>query len=146
MVPYRIELIGSKGKAWMSDNGQAVGNDAGLENPSSSDADPFLESYRGFIAYAEGARPRSYSHLSDTRGYVLATNGALLSSGGVCSIPAEHWRTYGQGDDSGYDVRGLTDWIEQSGRTGKLFSELEVPWARKGKRVSLGDLRSMKLG
>ena len=75
-----------------------------------------------------------------------APNGAFLSSGGVHSIPAEYWSIYQQEDDSGYDVRGLTDWIVTAGQTGKLFSELDVPWARKCESVSLAKLRSVSLG
>lgn len=145
MVPYHIELIGTKGRAWTSDNGQVIDNDADLKNPPAPDDDLFIESYRGFLAYVEGTRPRPYSLLSDTRGYVAATNGALLSSGGIHTIPADHWREYGQGDDSGYDVRGISELIVESSKKGALFSELAVPWAKQGKRVSMEALKSIDL-
>jgi predicted dehydrogenase len=145
MVPYRIELIGTNGRAWIADNGKQTGNDRGLPNPPQPESNLFLESYRGFALYADGQRPRPYTYLADTRGYVLATNGALLSSDGIHDISSAHWRVYGQGDDSGYDVQGLVEWIAQTGQTGALFSEMGVPWAKQGRRVSLKELRTLDL-
>lgn len=145
MVPYRIELFGEKGRAWLDGNGQSIGNDAGLPNPEGKDANTFLESYRAFVDYVEGKRPRPFTRLSDTRGYVLATNGALLSSEGIHNIPSSDWNTYGKGEEAGYDVIRLADWIAASGRKGALLSDDGVSWARKGKIVPLANVQSVQL-
>jgi len=140
-LPYRIELVGAKGRAWTGHNGDTVGNDLGLPIPPAPERDLFLISYRGFVEYAAGDRPRPYSRLEDALGYVLATNGAWLSSSGIGTIPAAHKRTYTQGDDGGFDVPGLAGWVQAAGGTGKCFSDLGVPWARRSRKVSLDGLR-----
>jgi predicted dehydrogenase len=143
--PFHIEVIGSNGKAWLADNGQTLGNDLGIASPIIGASDAFHTSYLGFVEFVAGVRSRPFTRLADTRGYVVATNGALVSSSGIHTIPSAHWHIYRQGDDSGYDVRGLADWIVKAGGTGASLSEQGVPWARKGSLLALDSLRAVQL-
>ena len=144
-VPYHIEIMGTKGNAWLGRNGQVIDNTVGLTNPPLPERDVFLNSYRGFVEFAHNQRPRPYTRLEDTRGYLLATNGAWLSSVGIATVPAEYVRSYTHENDSGYDVEGLSEWIVQAGQGGRLFSEMSIPWARQGKPIRLEGLRSLDL-
>lgn len=145
MVPFRLEVIGSKGKAWTCNNAEEMGNNCGLTNPAGPYADAFTESYRQFIRFAGGERPRALTSLEDTRGYVLATNGALVASGGIHGIDPKHWRVFGSGENRGYDVTDLATHMHSSVDKGKLFSEIGVPWARRGNSVLVRSLRSLNL-
>lgn len=145
-VPFRIEVIGSKGRAWIADNGQNLGDNLGLTRPPPTQADVFLESYRAFRDFALGERPRPFTWLADTRGYVLATNGMWIASDGIRTIPGTHHHTYGHDGESGYDVNDLADWIERGGREAKLFSETGLPWAQPGRKAPLTRLKSFQFG
>ena len=83
--------------------------------------------------------------LLDTRGYILATNGMLLSSGVIHSIEDRHRRHYEHGSEGGYDVAGLRSAVRSSFETGKLFSELDLPWARATNPVSVESLKNLVL-
>lgn len=144
-LPHRLDLVGEKGRAWIADDGAVVGNDLGLASPEGAFRDPFDESYRRFIEFASGNASRAATRLHDTRGYVLATNGALIASNGIGTIAARFHRTYGEGAARGYDVPGLTELILRSAETGNLFSEQGAPWARKGRVVLVRSLRSLRL-
>ncbi len=145
MQPYKIEMIGSKGRAWISDNGNTVGNDCGLNGSPDSRDDSFLQSYRDFVEFARGQRRRAITHLEDSRGCVLVTNGALVSSGGIHTIGPKYWRMHGSAEMEGYHVHGIWRLLERSASEGKLFSEMGAPWAKKGNTVLLHSLRSLKL-
>ncbi len=145
MTAFRIEVIGSKGRAWVSNNGEEMGNTCGLTSPAAPYPDSFLESYRQFIRFASGERARAVTSLEDTRGYVLATNGALMASGGIHNIDPKYWRVHGEGENRGYDVAELPKYVQRSVEEGKLFSEINVPWARKGHAVLVRSLRSIQL-
>lgn len=88
-VPCRLEILGSKGRAWIIENEAAAASDLGLPSSAPACADPFTECWREFVRYASGKTSRARTHLPDTRGYVLATNSALISSGGIHDIDLE---------------------------------------------------------
>ena len=145
-LPFQMEVRGTEGWARVSQDG------AVFESSFPSEAfrpDTFEQlvdkTHRQFLAAARGEQPRFSTPLADTRGYVLATNGMLLSSGGIRSIEASHLRTYTRGDEKGYDVVGLRDAVIASFQTGKLFSELNLPWATKTAPVSVEGLTNFEL-
>ncbi len=135
-VPCRLEIIGSKGTAAITENGKFVSNNPGLGESEPPCPDPLLESWRQFVRFASFDKPRAMTRLRDARGYVLATNAALLSSGAIHDIPPQFVRTFGQGEDKGSDVVGLTDLIERATRRGRLFSEESAPWSARSAPVS----------
>jgi predicted dehydrogenase len=142
-VPCRLEIVGSKGRAWIIENEADAVSNLSLPMLSSLYADPFLETWRQFVRFACGDRPRAATHLEDTRGYVLATNAALMSSEGVHDICPHRSRTRGGCENVGEHVAGLADLIERTAQEGELFSEMNVHWAKKGKPIQVRHLQSL---
>jgi len=141
----RLEIFGSKGNAWVADDGKSIGNSLGLPLPSLPQEDPILAAWRDYLEFAQGRRARPPSFLADTRPYVLATNGMLIASEGIHAIPEAYVRAFGEGDDAGYEAAGLHALVEECGRSGRLFSEQGAPWALKGRSVSLESLETLNL-
>lgn len=143
-VPFCIEARGSEDWARISNDGKTVESSSGThEFPDSPDLNAFSQYHHQFIEFATGACPRPPSTLRDCLGFVLATNGALISSGGIHDIPPKFTRTYGTDGGMGYDVPGLADLLEGTLREGLLFSELGAPWAHPTGTMSLEELRSL---
>jgi predicted dehydrogenase len=143
-LPYVTEVRGSKGWARVSGDGTVFESSF----PHPVDGQETFEqlvdkTHRQFLTFALGEQPRPSTSLLDTRGYVLATNGMLLSSGGIHPIEAKHLRQYTRGEESGYDVAGLFDAVTASCQTGKLFSEMDLPWAVKTPPVSVENLKTL---
>ncbi|NUN94338.1 MAG: Gfo/Idh/MocA family oxidoreductase [Verrucomicrobiae bacterium] len=141
----RLEIFGSKGNAWVADDGKSIGNSLGLPLPSLPQEDPILAAWRDYLEFAQGRRARPPSFLADTRPYVLTTNGMLIASEGIHAIPEAYVRAFGEGDDAGYEAAGLHALVEECGRSGRLFSEQGAPWALKGRSVSLESLETLNL-
>lgn len=143
-LPFKIEVHGSEGWARISEDAARFESSLGdaLDCPEST-MELLKKCYAEFIEFAQGERPRISTQLRDTRGYVLATNGALLSSGGIREISPEHFRTYQRDGDSGFAVNGLRAATEASFQTGKLFSELDLPWAKPPQTVATNDLKAI---
>ena len=142
---YRIELFGSKGNAWISNDGQELGNNCDLTMPPIPFPNPLLESYRNFVKFAQGRDSRPMTRLQDARGYLLATNGGLMSSNGIHSINSEFIKSVGSEAETSYEVADLGETMDRAFQEEKMFSELGVRWARKGHVVSVRSLRSIKL-
>jgi len=136
-LPFQMEIIGSKGWARVSGDGQLVESNLGTVHCTDEIADTMLRSYRHFIGYLKGERKRPSTLLRDTRGYSLATNAMLQSSGGIHKID-ETWirRTA----DGIYSVQGLHENIADSLRNPLLFSERCLPWAVKTPMVLTAEL------
>lgn len=146
MVPVYLELVGEKGRAWMfGDKGGSVGNDRGLLPPSTPVMHSRQQAFLDFADFVLGRRQRAVTRLQDARGYVLSTHAALVSSGGIRTIPEKYGRRYEKDGNCGYDVPGLAEAVSRSVREGKLLSELGLPWAKKGETVSVHGLRSLDL-
>ena len=141
----RVEVFGAKGRAWVDDDGKSIGNSLDLPLPPPIQEDGILVAWRDYLEYAKGRRQRPPNFLVDTRPYVLTTNGMLISSGGIHTIPEAHARLFGEGENAGYEASGIHALVEECGRSGRLFSEQGAPWARKGRPVSLADLDSLNL-
>jgi predicted dehydrogenase len=143
-LPYRTEVRGTKGWARVSQDGTVFESSFPWPVDFRETFEQLLDkTHRQFLVFALGEQPRPLTSLSDTRGYVLATNGMLLSSGGIHPIDAKHLRQYTRGDEGGYDVAGLYEAVTTSCQTGKLFSELDLPWAVGTSPVSVENLKSL---
>lgn len=143
-LPYSIEVRGSKGWARISGDGALLEGNV-VENGEGRQETPelLLEMHREFIDWIAGRRARTSTRLRDTRGYVLATNGMLASSGGIHVIGDEWMRHQGVGDNRLVAVTGLPDIVENVFQTGRLFSEQGVPWAKPSSLISLVNLRRL---
>jgi hypothetical protein len=108
-------------------------------------SDPFLENWRQFVRFARGEESRAATHLEDARGYVLATNAALMSSGGIHDRCWQQSQTRAGCADDGEGGAELAGLVERSAQEGRLFSEITVPLARKGLPVQVRHVCSLEL-
>jgi predicted dehydrogenase len=141
----RLEIVGSKGRATITENGRTLSNNLGLGESEPPCLDPLLESWRQFVRLVSFDQRRAIPRLRDAQGYVLATNAALLSSGAIHDIAPQYVRTFGQGEDEGRDVAGLAELIERSTESGRLFSEERVGWSVSGEVVRVRDMRELTI-
>ncbi len=143
-LPYRFEVQGTEGWARVSGDGTIFESSYPSVGDCAETFDQLVDkTHRQFQAFARGEQDRPLTSLRDTRGYVLATNGMVLSSGGIHPIDAAYLRRYERGEEGGYDVAGLYDAMAESGQTGRLYSELDLPWAVKTAPVSVENLKSL---
>ncbi len=143
-LPYVVEVQGSAGRARVSGDGASFASDCFSFSPPQESFEQLLEKTHGqFLEFVCGRQPAPATTLEDTRGYLLATNGMLLSSGGVHDIDPSHVHRYRRDDDEGRDVAGLYEAVHASLETGKLFADLGVPWAVKTQPVSVTNLKTL---
>ena len=146
LQPYRMEIRGSDGWMRITENDTAWATSFPLPaTPMEAFEDGLARGHHQFLEYARGECAHPATSLEDTRGYLLATNGMLLSSQKIHSITPSHLRKYTVKAVHGYDVAGLYDAVDQSFCTGQLFSELGLPWAVKTDLVSVENLESLNL-
>ena len=144
MLPFQMEVRGDEGWGRVSKDGTVFESSFPHPTEGAETFEQLVEkTHRQFFGFARGERPRFSTLLPDTRGYVLATNGMLLSSGGIRSIDERYLRQYARGEEKGYDVEGLHDAVIASFQTGKMFSELGLPWAVKTFSVSVEGLKNL---
>jgi hypothetical protein len=141
-----MEILGTEGWARVSGDGARFESSF----PCEVDCDETFEqlvdkTHRQFLDLVQGKQTRFSTSLIDTRGYLLATNGMLLSSGGIHPISESHVRKYNHGEENGYEVTGLYEAVTASFQTGKLFSELDLPWAVKTAPISVENLETLCL-
>lgn len=126
-LPFQIEVTGTAGVAIIAEDGRSL-HIAGEPVTEWAEAEPNASHalYRNFLGFCAGNLPRPATLLSDTRGYLLATNGALLSSGKIRDIPDEYLDIT---DNAPVHVKGLREAVLASFSKGLLLSELDIPWA-----------------
>lgn len=108
-----------------------------------------VEGYNSFIAnmlrnlwdVASGREGRLYCSAQDTRSFVLALNGAFESSGGTHAIPARFVRRYPEEDSVATHLVGIRETILRAAREKRLFSEMGVEWAVKGREKDMTGYR-----
>ena len=146
-MPFKIEVRGSKGWLCLTDDGANLDTSSGesLRCPETTQQllDVCHDRYHDIM---HGEPRRTYTSLADTRGYVRATNGLWLSSGGIHDLDTEWVEPYQEGHETGYNVRGLYAAVERVFAEGRLFSELNLPWATaRPIPVRLDNLQSLVL-
>ena len=143
-LPYQFEVRGSAGWARVSDDGAVFESSFPRAFDCAESFEQLVEkTHRQFLAFARGEQPRAATSLRDTRGYILATNGMLMSSGGIHPIAPAHLRRYQRGGEGGYDVAGLRAAVAASFQTGQLFSELNLPWSVRTASVPVSGLKTL---
>jgi len=144
LQPYRIEVRGTRDWARISDDGQTLETSSGIHSFPPEETDAFVRAHGTFLSFVRrGSRPRT--RLIDARGFVLALNGALVSSERIHSIDDAFVRRYRRENEFGYDIIGLNALIDRSFREGLLFSEMDAPWARASKPVAIDLHHQLKL-
>jgi len=127
LMPYEMEVIGTKGHARVSNDGNSFESDTcGRMDCTETVLELLTKSNSVFIDFVLGRRE---TRLSDTRAYVLATNAMLLSSCGIHTVDKQWVHRSGRSTDGFYEVRDLCSNIERAFRQGCMLSELGVPWA-----------------
>ncbi|XHR30961.1 MAG: Gfo/Idh/MocA family protein [Chthoniobacteraceae bacterium] len=146
LEPFKIEVRGTEGWVRISDDGRAFETPTVKERfeTGSTLVDLSAELYAQFLNAIHGQKNPLLTRLKDARGYVLATNGAWLSSGGIHDIDS-HWkRSYSNNGDPGVEVIGLVEQIEDAFAAGQLLSEQNIPWAYPSRWVSTHNLRNIQ--
>lgn len=138
-LPCKLEIVGSKGSAWAVENELAAGSNSGLPISVPSSSVPLLETWREFVRFANGETRRASTHLVDTRGYVLATNAALISSGGIRGRAEPLARDGGRAAAAADIVQGFAPEV-------RLVAETNAARSGKGARVQVDRIRSLDLG
>jgi predicted dehydrogenase len=144
--PYRVEVQGTEGWARVSRDGDVLESSFTKPVDCRETTQTLVDkTHRQFLDFVRGKAVRFASSLIDTRGYLLATNGMLLSSGGIHAIDESYVRRYKREEEIGYDVEGLREAVKSSVQTGKLFSEMGLAWAVKTSPVSVENLKTLSL-
>jgi predicted dehydrogenase len=134
-LPFAIDVRGTEGWARLRDDGASLETSVGISLRNLDNSPRLIgANYENFTDVITGRAARFSTELADTRGYVAATNAMLLSSGGIHDIDGRWIRRYERNDDGGFDVADLRAAVEESLRTGKLFSEQGLPWAKTATR------------
>ena len=128
--PFKLEARGSEGWLRLSDDGAKLETSTGESLLAPESTHQLLDlCHRQFIDVVRGTGQCTHTSLRDTTGYVRATNGLLLSSGGIHDIAPGWVEEYEEGGEAGFNVRGLGEAIKQVFRDGRLFSEMNLDWA-----------------
>jgi len=146
--PIRLRVVGEKGVIEGADSRSlSVRLNDGRTLPiESDDVDPRLVMYRDTCGFILNGEPPLRCPVAKTRPFVLAVNGAFESNGLPRAVDAEFLRTEAFRDATARCLAGVDDAIAQGFQTGKLFSELGLPWARPSEWFELGDYRKFEPG
>lgn len=128
-IPYQLEVDGTDGWARVSCDGKRCESSAGTVECAESVEGLMFKSYCSFVDFVTKNRTTPLTGLRDARGYVLATNAMLLSSGGVHTIDPRWVRRSGKAEDPYYEVENLAELIGQAYRDSLLPSEMNLPWS-----------------
>lgn len=126
-------VIGNKGTCDWAISGDATityadGSTEILPDDGSREHD---EVFRNTLRFMRGEDQELNCPLAMTRPYVLALNGAWESSNGPHEIPMEYVTREPKDDSIFTGLNGIPELLDEAYATGKLFSELDVPWAQK---------------
>jgi predicted dehydrogenase len=135
-LPYLLEIRGSQGWARVSCNGSLIESSFGPVDTSETVTGIMSKSYHSFVDFVTGKRPRPLTRLEDSRAYLLATNGMLLSSGGIHTIGSEWVRTLElKPADEVYEIHQISALLEEAFQSQSLFAELDAPWAVETREI-----------
>jgi predicted dehydrogenase len=145
--PFRIRIKGTRGGAWLSHDGTILGNDLDLNAETSWESSPMagLHLYRDLLRAIILDEPPVIS-LRDCLGYAKTVCGGLISSGGIHTVGTAEIVTVGEGDDTYYQLRGLSNVMENASRHQKLPSQQNLTWAVPARRTMTTDIDHIELG
>ncbi len=115
-----------------------ITNDAGRRRERGAGPGAF-DVIKNFVTALDTGAPL-LSPLESTRSVILHNNACFQSSGRIHPLPEESIvrRPEPSKDgtaDMATEAPGLVEWMEEGADKGALFSELDVPWARKTREV-----------
>ncbi len=144
-VGNNFYLLGERGWLAMSNRGGILENSLGLE----MDADLLRlkespnpkDRYLPMVERVKGLQDRFPCTLKDTRGYVIATLGGLVSSGTIHDIPdSSFFRYANENGAEGVAIRGIEEVIERASRSPVLLSRCVPEWGVAGRPVQREEL------
>lgn len=144
ILPHTLEVRGTKTTVRLEGDRLLSPFPLSLETSKAATA-PLEQSYHSFIDHLHQKDGAFAVRLEDTLGYTLATNGALVSSGGIHTIGDAHFRAYETNGDAGVDAAELVPLILRCIETGALFSESGPAWAAPTQSVNLRNFHSLVL-
>lgn len=133
-LPYSLHIIGTKGWAKVSQDGRVAESHLGLLCDPIGLDDPMTATYGKFLDYVRGKVARPSTSLRDTEGYLLTSNGMLMSSGTIHTISPE-WIDRSP-EDGQYYLKAMNETVAKALLTSRLFSESDFPWAVPGDPIS----------
>jgi predicted dehydrogenase len=146
LLPYGLEVRGSDGWMRVTHDGDIFESSFTAPIDCKENFEVLvMKTHHAFLEFVRGKRPRPSTSLIDTRGYLLATNGMLLSSEEIHPIDDGYIRQYQHQQEAGYDVAGLHEAVKTSFETGQLFSDLGLPWAVETPTVNVENLKTLTL-
>lgn len=129
-LPYQFEIRGTHGWARLSNDGARLETSCGIALDEPQTTQQLLDvDYDHLLNVVGGAKDRFRTALADTRGFVAATNGMFVSSGGIHPVDPAFIRSWEGEGGIGFDVSNLREAVQETIRSGKLFSEQGLPWA-----------------
>ena len=144
-IPFCVEARGTLGWIRWDEDGSITSSGGKKQIYEMSQLHLIMDCYRDFIAFCCGEVSRPATRLSDTRGYVLATNAALISSGGIHTVDPSCVRRYDEDGDPGVVLERLAQVMVACRDEGLLPSEQGVPWARAGQAQATHGCTSLQL-
>ena len=139
---WSVAVEGDRGTARLGPDHLVFETDPSIPSEEAPAPDLFCDSWMDFYRMAIGEREKPLTSFSDCLAYVATTNAMFVSSGRIHSLPPSAVRRYEIEGDGGFDVPGIASLIEQTAKTGRLFSEQNAPWAVAGTPVDAGALRA----
>ena len=130
-LPFQMEVRGTEGWARLSGDGESLETSDGMRLHEPETTQQLIDrDYERIVGgVIEGRQERFSTCLEDTRGYVSATNGMFVSSGGIHDIDPAHLRRWEKDGEGGFDVANLREAVQETLASGRLFSEQKLPWA-----------------
>ncbi len=146
-TPYTFRVQGSRGAAWLEEEGSRLGSDCGLAASTDPESNPKSHTahYRQTMEWAAGDRPAPVVSLRDCEAYTRTVCTGLISSGRIHPIPDEFLSDHGEGDNCVRQVEGLTEAIKTSCRVALPLSALGLPWTRAGKPTATAAVDTIDL-
>jgi predicted dehydrogenase len=144
-VPFEIRVSGSRGSAWLSEDGGRLSSDTGLPelHDPKAGAAAVATHYRQTIEWAAGRLPAPVVSLRDTEGFMRTVNTALVSSGAIHEIPSE--ASQFQCANSVQAVSGIEDVVRECIRNGTPLSTSGLTWTRPGIPTRAREVESVDL-
>ena len=134
-----MEIVGTKGTAQWNYSEETVvrftdGQELRFDNEG---IEPWTEVMRVAAQVHRGDIPAPYCTLQNSRSFVVAFNGAYDSAQYITPIGEESIHYQGEGDEQWTVVKDIMELMDKACAERKLLSDLDIPWARKTRRVSV---------
>ena len=136
-LPYII-IEGTKGTAyWNYDNLVKIKFYDGHEEIKNYFQEDLIEKMYLNLINAIFGNEKLYCPIENTRKFIMATNGAFESSNIIHTIDDKYIDVYKIGDKIFTVIRNIKNIINMAAKEKKLFSEINIPWARKSKLFTM---------